>query len=223
MNRLVPTVRLRRRLIALAWLLALLLVLATPLRRLLDHDVLIALLRPLGWSAPLLFAVAYAVALVIGLPTVVFTVAGGAVFGLLPGTLWSLTGATGGALGAFCLSRYLLRSWAEHRFRAHPALARFRAGIARRGLLFVLLVRTVPVTPFNLENYLFGLTSIDVRTYVLGTVIGITPGTIAYTWLGVTGERALQGGDLTHVFFALAVLLLLAMVPPLLYRRGNPR
>jgi uncharacterized membrane protein YdjX (TVP38/TMEM64 family) len=206
--------RVRRRwLVALLWVAALAIYLASPLRSLLDREGLTSLVQPLGWWGPSAFVALYAVSMLLGLPTLQFTIAGGAVFGLLRGSVYSMLGATAGAMGAFGLSRYLLHPWAERRFGRHPALRRFQRGLARRGLVFVLAVRLVPVTPFNLENLLFGLTSVPWSHYLLGTVVGILPGTFAYSWLGSSGARALAGGSALAFYGAVALLLVLAALP----------
>lgn len=87
----------------------------------------------------------------------------------------------------------LLRHWIEQRFGGHPMLRKFEQAIATHALQFVLIVRFPPITPFNVENPLFGLTSIAWQPYIVGTLIGIIPGTIAYTWVGLTGTETLEG------------------------------
>lgn len=208
-----------RCLVALAWGAALVAVLASPLRQLLAHDTLASSLRPLGAWGPAAFVLLYAGAMVLGLPTLPFTVAAGALFGWLAGTGWALLGATAGATGAFALSRWLLHDWAAARWAHHPALARFQRGISERGLWFVLAVRLVPVTPFNLENLLFGLTPLTWPAYLLGTVVGILPGTVAYVWLGLAGAEALQGGSRMGLLASIALVLLLSLLPWWLSRR----
>ncbi|HEY9646064.1 MAG TPA: TVP38/TMEM64 family protein [Chroococcidiopsis sp.] len=203
----------RRVQIGLLWGVAIAIVCLSPLRSLLNRDTLVAFLQTLGPWGPILFAGLYAVSMVIGLPTVIFTIAGGAVFGLLWGTVYSVMGATLGAMGAFCLSRYLLRHWAEQRFGHNPTLKKFQRGIAAHTLPFVISVRFIPVTPFNLENYLFGLTVIDWRPYLFGTVVGIIPGTLAYTWVGVTGAGALEGESGFSFMLAISFLLALSTAP----------
>jgi uncharacterized membrane protein YdjX (TVP38/TMEM64 family) len=207
-----------RRLVALLWGAALLAVLLSPLRGFLVRGALESALRPLGVWGPAAFVGLYAVAMVLGLPTLPFTIAAGALFGLVPGTGLAMLGATAGAMGAFALTRWMFRAWAEEHFGAHPALRSFRRGIAEHGLWFVLMVRLVPVTPFNIENSLFALTPLSWSGYLLGTVLGILPGTIAYCWLGLTGAEALEGGG-TRTFLG-AVLVVLAMsVLSILLRR----
>ncbi|MDX2100712.1 MAG: TVP38/TMEM64 family protein [Leptolyngbyaceae cyanobacterium bins.59] len=203
----------RRVQIVLVWMIAILAYCLSPLRLLLNREMLIAFLTTLGIWSPFLFAGLYAISMVLGFPTVIFTIAGGAVFGLPWGTLYSVLGATLGAMGAFGLSRYLLRSWTEQRYGHHPTLQKFQNGISRRALLFVISVRFIPVTPFNLENYLFGLTPVPWKPYCLGTIVGIIPGTIAYTWVGVTGAQALEGGSAVSFLLAVSFLFLLSATP----------
>jgi uncharacterized membrane protein YdjX (TVP38/TMEM64 family) len=193
-----------------------------PSRLFLNREALIVYLRTWGIWSPILFVVIYAVSTIIGAPSVIFTIAGGAVFGLVWGTIYSVLGATLGAVGAFWLSRYLLRGWVERRFAGHPTLQRFEQAIAIHALQFVLIVRFPPITPFNVENFLFGLTSIAWQPYVIGTLIGIIPGTIAYTWLGVTGADTLQGGSYLSFIVAISFFVFLS-VSTLLISRWRDR
>ena len=209
----------RRSQLTLLWILLLLIYLLSPIRLLLNRETLTSFLHTLGpWSA-LLFINLYAISMVIGLPTVIFTIAGGSAFGLVGGTLYSTLGATLGAAGACWLSRYLLHQWAARRFRRHPTLRKFQQGIGRRSLQFIIAIRLSPVTPFNIENYLFGLTTVRWRPYLFGTVLGILPGTIAYTWVGVTGAEALQGESAFTFFLAVTLLIALSILPVFFTRK----
>jgi uncharacterized membrane protein YdjX (TVP38/TMEM64 family) len=78
---------------------------------------------------------------------------------------------------------------------------------------FVLAVRFAPISPFNVVNFVFGLTPIHWLPYTLATFFGIIPGTLAYTWLGVSGERAIQGSDRVSFFIAIALLTILSIIP----------
>lgn len=212
----------RRFQIALLWVGLVLGFYLSPMRQVLDREALATILPSFGpWSA-FLFVLLYAVAMVIGIPTIIFTVVSGGVFGLWAGTIHSVFGATLGAWGACWLSRYLLRPWAERRFSQNPTLQKFQRGIERRALFFVIAVRLSPVTPFNVENYLFGLTAIRWRPYLLGTVIGIVPGTIAYSWVGATGADALQGESAVSFVVAVGFLMVLSILPMFIsHRRTN--
>jgi uncharacterized membrane protein YdjX (TVP38/TMEM64 family) len=202
------------------WIVLVLLVLLgvylfTPVKALFDERYLVVYLHAGGRWAALLYVVIFTVATVLGFPSNVMTVAGGAVFGLIGGTVCSLLGATLGAVGAFCLTRSLLHNWVEQRFGHHPLLQRLKQSISRTPFYFVLAVRFTPISPFSLVNFLFGLTPIDLRTYTFGTFLGIIPLTLTYTWLGVTGQQAFSGGDRLPFAIALGFLALLSIMPML--------
>lgn len=177
---------------------------------------------PGPWSVGL-FILAHVLATVVGVPGTVLVVAGGAAFGLVWGTVWSVLGATMGAIAAFGLARYLLRDWTMHRLQHHQALQWVEQMACQNPLTCVLAVRFAPISPFNLVNFLFGLTSINLKPYALGTFLGIMPGTLAYTWLGVTGQQALRGEALLPLVTASSLLLLLSAMPLLVKRWRSPR
>ena len=77
----------------------------------------------------------------------------------------------------------------------------------------MLSVRFAPIFPFNAVNYLFGLTPLHWTTYTLGTALGILPGSLVCSWLGASGERALQQGQLGPFWVALSLLALLSLLP----------
>ena len=196
----------------------------SPLKVIFNQDFLVNYLHHLqeysccaaGW-----FIFIYTILTVIGIPGTILTIAGGIVFGLSWGTFWSVIGATLGAMGAFWTARYLLHEQIEKRFGKHSALIKFNQAVTSKPLSFVLAVRFAPISPFNVVNFLFGLTPIHWFPYGLGTFIGIIPGTLAYTWLGVSGMEALEGGDRTPFFLALGILCLLSIMPFLAQRKGS--
>ena len=206
-------------LIALAVFILALICLYTPVNLLFNEAFLVMELNHLGSYAALMFVLSFAIATTFGFPGNVATIAGGAVFGLYWGTLWSLLGATLGAVGAFLMARYLLHGWATRRFSQKPLLQRINQALAHRPMNFILAVRFTPLSPFSLVNFLFGLTPVDLKTYAIGTFVGIIPLTIANTWLGVAGKAALSGGDRRPLFLALGVLMLLSILPLLVKQK----
>jgi uncharacterized membrane protein YdjX (TVP38/TMEM64 family) len=86
-------------------------------------------------------------------------------------------------------------------------VARVDALLARRGLVAILASRLVPVLPFTGINYAAGLTAIRLRDFVLGTAIGIVPGTVAYVALGAYGTSPTSWPFVT----AVAALLVLSL------------
>jgi uncharacterized membrane protein YdjX (TVP38/TMEM64 family) len=139
--------------------------------------------------------------------------AGGIFWGLVWGTFWSVIAATMGAIAAFGVTRYLLQNWAQKTFSHHRALRKFHRASLKNPLKFVLFVRLAPIFPFNLANFLFGLTVIQWKPYVLGTFLGIIPGTFTYTWLGISGKQAIEGSNRLSIFLALAIAVGLCLLP----------
>ena len=157
---------------------------------------------------------------VIGVPGTVLTIVGGSLFGLWHGTFISIISATLGALCAFWAARYMLQNYAQRRFSKSKRLTRYQAAVLEQPFSFVLTTRLIPISPYNLVNYLFGLTSINWIDYTLATFIGVIPGSFAYSWIGYSGEEAMNGGDRLSFFLALSFLALLSVIP-LVIRRNK--
>ncbi|HEY9908249.1 MAG TPA: TVP38/TMEM64 family protein [Thermosynechococcaceae cyanobacterium] len=190
----------------------------SPLKELFNEVFLVESLNRWGDFAPLFFIVFSTIAIALGFPGNVLAVTGGAMFGLLLGTLLSVVGGTLGAIGAFWLARYSLHDWANRTFGHHRLLKRLNHAITQRPLNLVLAVRFTPISPFSLVNFLFGLTPVRLKTYAIGTFLGIIPLTLTYTWLGMAGKDAVSGDRLT-VFLPLGCLGLLSLLPLMTRRR----
>ena len=187
-----------------------------------DVAALEAWVRDAGPVAPLLFVLLYAVAAILFLPGTVFTLAGGALFGPVLGTLYNLTGATLGATLAFLVSRYLVADWVAA--KAGGRVKQLINGVEGEGWRFVAFVRLVPLFPFNLLNYALGLTRLRLLHYIIATFVFMTPGAIAYTYLGYAGREAVAGGEgmIQKGMLALALLAVVTFLPRLIgsLRRG---
>lgn len=187
-----------------------------------DLAALDAWLDALGPWAPIGYVVLYALAAVAFVPGVIFALAGGALFGPLWGSLWNLLGATLGATLAFLVARYIARDWVER--KAGGLLKRLIDGVDAEGWRFVAFVRLVPLFPFNLSNYVLGLTRIPLHHYVIATLLCMAPGTAAYTWLGHAGRGALTGeaDPVRYGLLALGLLTAVAVLPRLIGRLRRP-
>ncbi|MDK3257367.1 TVP38/TMEM64 family protein [Blastococcus capsensis] len=170
-----------------------------------DAEQLRADVAAMGRAAPALFILLYAVATLAPLPKNVLSAAAGLLFGLVEGLVVVLLGALLGALAAFALGRALGRDAVERLTGAR--VARVDALLGRYGLLAVLGVRLVPVLPFTAINYAAGLTAVRIRDYVIGTALGIIPGTVAYVALGAYGTSP---GSWPFVVAVLALVVLTA-------------
>lgn len=170
-----------------------------------------------GPVAPVLFVALYAVATLAPVPKNVFGVAAGLLFGVVLGTAVVLLAAMLGALAAFVLGRTMARAAVERITGAR--VARVDALLRRRGLLAVIGVRLIPVLPFTAINYAAGLTAVGTRDYVIGTAVGIVPGTVAYVALGNYGTEPASWPFVA----AVAALVLLSAGGAALARRARRR
>jgi uncharacterized membrane protein YdjX (TVP38/TMEM64 family) len=145
-----------------------------------------------GIWAPLIFGAVYATATVLFVPGSVLTLAAGAVFGIVRGTLVVWFAATLGAALSFLISRYAFREWITRRLATHPRFAAVDRAIGRDGARIVLLLRLSPVIPFNVLNYLLGATSVRFWPATLASWIGMLPGALLYIYLGSAGRAGLD-------------------------------
>ncbi|RMG58970.1 MAG: sulfurtransferase [Gammaproteobacteria bacterium] len=183
-----------------------------------DPQQVQAFIEGLGWAGPVVFVLLYAVGTVLFFPGSVLTLAGGALFGPLWGTLINLTGATLGAVLSFLVARYLASDWVERRLGGR--LKQLKEGVEQEGWRFVAFVRLVPLFPFNLLNYALGVTRIPLWTYAWSSFLFMAPGALVYTWMGYVGREALTGGEglVQKALLGLALLAVVAFLPRLVAR-----
>jgi len=176
-----------------------------------------------GVLAPAIFIAGYILAVVLFVPGLPITVLGGVVFGPFRGTVYVWMAATVGAALAFLVARYALRSTVEGWVRASPRIAKVDAQVAEHGWRIVMLTRLVPVFPFNLQNYAYGITRIAFWPYVVTSAVCMLPGTAAFTFAG----GALGGGQgdvrraLAYLGIAGVLLVLVSLLPRWIRRRSR--
>jgi len=187
----------------------------------LNVDALESWVADAGVAGPFIFMLLYIIGTVLFFPGAVLTLAGGAIFGPVWGTLYNLTGATIGAGIAFLLARYLASDWVEK--KAGGRLAQLKSGVEEEGWRFVAFVRLVPIFPFNVLNFALGLTRIKFWHYLLTSYICMFPGAVAYTYLGYAGREAVAGGEglIQKGLLALALLAVAMFLPRVIKRMRN--
>jgi uncharacterized membrane protein YdjX (TVP38/TMEM64 family) len=162
-------------------------------------------LGPLGVFLVALFL---AIGSLFFLPASPFIIAGSMVFGFSMGVVGALTGLALGAAGGFCLSRWFLRKEISAQFRKHATFRAIDFAIEKEGWKIVILLRLCPI-PFGLANYLYGLTAVRFRAYMIATMIGGLPSLLLFCQLGRAGKAgldALASGHLDRSTGELVVL-----------------
>lgn len=175
-----------------------------------------------GWAA---YIAVYALVVAFSVPgAAVMTIAGGFLFGPWLGAALTVIGATIGATAVFLAARYALADFL--RARASGAIRRMEDGFRADALSYLLFLRLVPVFPFWLVNLVPAFLGVGLGTYLLGTILGIIPGSVVYSLVGDGVGAVLDAGgrvELNTIFelrFLLPVvgLALLALVP-VVYRK----
>jgi pyruvate/2-oxoglutarate dehydrogenase complex dihydrolipoamide dehydrogenase (E3) component/uncharacterized membrane protein YdjX (TVP38/TMEM64 family) len=163
----------------------------------------------LGPWGPLVFLLIYIVAVVAALPGAAITIAGGALFGSVLGVILVNIGATIGASLAFLIARYFAREGVVNWLSKSDKFRKLDHLTEEHGDIIVALTRLVPIFPFNLLNYGFGLTRVPFWTYVFYTWLCTLPGTILYVVGADAVSKALEQG---RIPWPLVVAFLVALV-----------
>ncbi|AOJ58617.1 pyridine nucleotide-disulfide oxidoreductase (plasmid) [Burkholderia thailandensis] len=165
-------------------------------------------LHPVATS--LAFLVGYVIAAALSIPgATVLTLAAGALFGVVWGSVLVSFASTIGATLAFAASRYVLRDAVATRFA--DRLGPIDEGVRREGWMYVLSLRLVPAVPFWLVNLMMGVTAIPLRTFYWVSQLGMLPATIVYVSVGtrlpeLTSLRGILSPGLLIGLVALAAL-----------------
>jgi uncharacterized membrane protein YdjX (TVP38/TMEM64 family) len=160
------------------------------------------------------FMAIYIIQTALALPgAVILSLSAGAIFGPLMGTIYAVSAASVGATLSFLVTRYLLRDSMVNRFGSK--LESINQELETRGLNYLLFLRLVPVFPFFLINLAAGLTRLPLRTYILGTFIGIIPGGFVYVNAGASLASINRLSDIAspRVLGSFALLGLFALIP----------
>jgi len=136
----------------------------------------------------LYFFAVYTIAEILAVPCIPLTASAGYLFGVVQGTSIVLASASISAAVSFLIGRTILRSYVESLLEEYPDFQKIDKAIGKEGFKLMLLLRLSPVFPFALSNYLYGVTSVEFWPYFWGTMIGFTPGTIAYVYSGEVGK-----------------------------------
>jgi uncharacterized membrane protein YdjX (TVP38/TMEM64 family) len=166
------------------------------------------------------FTAIYAVAVALSVPgAAVLTVAAGSLFGTPVAVAMVVVAATAGSTILFLAARTAFRDLLQP--RVGPWLSRLQRGFAENELNYLLFLRLVPLFPFFVVNLVPAFLGVTLRTYVIGTFVGIIPGAFIFAGIGAglggildRGQQCTFGNALTPtVLVALVGLAVLALVP----------
>lgn len=142
----------------------------------------------LGSLAPAAFVLAYVVITICMMPAFLLTMAGGAVFGVVEGSVLVFAGSTIGAVIAFTLGRTILRDRVAQQVQRNATLTVIDRVIGEDGLKLMFLIRLSGMAPFVLTNYALGVTTVRLRDFVLA-MFGMIPTIFAFAAFGQAGVQ----------------------------------
>ncbi len=152
----------------------------------------------MGTAGIFIFIGVYALGTVLLAPGSVLTIGAGFAFGLWKGFIAVSAGSTLGAALAFLVARYIARERVVAIAQRNEKFREIDSAIGKQGAKLIFLLRLSPVIPFNLSNYLYGLTGVKFWPYVFASWIGMMPGTFLYVYIGTAGKAAVSaaaGGE----------------------------
>jgi uncharacterized membrane protein YdjX (TVP38/TMEM64 family) len=193
------------------------------------REQLLELVQQHPWLAPLAFIGVYAAVIALSVPGgAVLTIAGGFLFGILAGTMYVVVAATAGATIVFLIAKTALGD--ALRAKAGPRIRRMEEGFREDAFSYLLFLRLIPVFPFWLVNIVPAFLGVAVGTFVLGTLIGIIPGSLVFASVGNGLGAVFDAGETPDlgIIFKPAIIVpivglaLLALLP-IVYRKFKAR
>jgi uncharacterized membrane protein YdjX (TVP38/TMEM64 family) len=141
----------------------------------------------LGSVGAIAFIIIYILATIALIPASFLSLGAGVVFGVVFGSLYVLVGSILGAVAAFLIGRYFARDWIAKKIKGNSKFRAIDEAVGKEGFKIVTLTRLSPIFPFILLNYLYSITGVSLKDYILGSV-GMIPGIITFVYIGSLGE-----------------------------------
>ncbi len=168
-----------------------------------------------GFIGPVVYILLYIAACLLLLPGFPVTILGALAFGPIWGTVFTSIGSTLGASAAFVTARYAARDMVEDWLGDNDVFRKIDKGVRDQGWRMLMITRMVPLFPFNLQNFAYGLTRIPLPTYMLVSWVCMIPGIAAYSFMA--GSVVAGEGDPGRILVYLAIgtifLVIVSLIP----------
>lgn len=172
-----------------------------------DAEDLRSWILSFGLWSPVIYIVVYTIRPLIFFPASVLSIAGGLAFGAWLGTLYTIIGATLGAMLSFYVAKTVGKRLVRKEWTGKAKTV--QSQMEQNGFFYVLLFRFIPVINFDLISYAAAFAKVRFASFALATLIGIIPGTFAYNFLG----SSFVSGNPKIIVLAAAVFIVLTVVP----------
>ncbi len=186
-----------------------------------QEDRLRRFIAAYGMWGPLIYLLVWAIVPTLFLPCLPLTLAGGVLFGPVWGVVYTAIGAPAGASLAFLVARYLARDWVAAKISGSK-LTHLDEKVAQHGWKIVAFTRLIPVLPFFVLNYAFGLTRIPFLPYVIATFFAMLPWTIAFVLVS-SNLLALLRGQVSIWLIIGVILVAVVSLLPVIFKKVKAR
>ena len=180
-----------------------------------------AWIRSFGAWGPVVFLLLSIVCITLALPAVLFNLAAGGLFGLGVGACLSLVGGLGGAALAFLIARYVARDAVKRSMSRHAWMRHLEERAEKYDAVLVVSTRILPIFPFNLVNYAWGLTGIGFGRYLVWTAIGKSPNFIFFVALGAASVEGASSGRISGALIWTMAILGIVMAAASVWLRAR--
>ncbi|WP_070119616.1 TVP38/TMEM64 family protein [Bacillus marinisedimentorum] len=184
------------------------------LEQLKDVKAMQAWFEGFGVFGYIVFLLVFVAVAVFMLPASLLTIVAGITFGSIKGGLLALIGATIGAMAAFLIAKYVARGIIVNKFKDNAVFKKIDQGVEKNGESFLILTRLVPVFPYNVQNYAYGVTSLSFVKFSIVSLITMAPGAFIYAYMA--GQIVAEGFSTKLLLeFAAAgtILFLVSLIP----------
>ncbi len=185
-----------------------------------DFEQFQALIENAGTMGYVIYILLYILVAIFSIPASIITIAAGIMFGPVLGGILALLGGTIGAAAAFIVARYIARDFIVSKFGKNKIFQKIEQGVEKNGKDFLILTRLVPVFPYNIQNYAYGVTNLNFVTFTAISFVTMAPGAFIYAYLA--GEIAVNGvstGLFIKLLIAGVVLFGVSQVPKFFAKR----
>ncbi|MGL4798275.1 MAG: TVP38/TMEM64 family protein [Cellulosilyticaceae bacterium] len=177
-----------------------------------------------GIAGPIIYLAIYTIGGVAFLPGTPLALLAGIAFGPVLGSFLACLGATMGATLAFLVARYAARNMVEEWASKNTAFQKIDEGVEKQGWRMLMITRLVPLFPYNVQNFAYGLTKIKLPVFILVSFICMLPGAIAFCFMAgaiIAGESITQ----VMMYFAVGAIFFVgvSLLPGYLEKRKNKK
>jgi uncharacterized membrane protein YdjX (TVP38/TMEM64 family) len=168
-------------------------------------------IKDMGILGPLVFILIYAVATVALIPGSAMTIFAGSIFGSLMGIIIVSAASTLGASLSFMVSKYFAREAVSKWLNESDKFRKLDALTEKHGEIIVAITRLVPLFPFTLLNYGFGLTKVPFKTYVMWSWLCMLPGTVLYVVGADAVTKVITEGKIPWILIGIFVFFIIIL------------